>query len=195
VLHLGALYLMFGLTYMIYGTFIVTTMVAERGMAEVTAGKFWAWVGFFSLFSGPLFGMLSDRIGRKGGFMAVFAVQSISYGLAGLNPGMWGLYLSIGLYGLAAWSIPTIMTAAVGDYLSPARAAAGFSIVTFFFGAGQTFGPSIAGIVAKQTGTFSSSYLMAAAATGFAIMLASFLRKPHRDDTRTAHSSRKEAIP
>src|SRR3972149_1488846 len=164
VLHLGALYLMFGLTYMIYGTFIVTTRVAERGMAEVKAGKFWAWVGFFSLFSGPLFGMLSDRIGRKGGFMAVFAVQSISYGLAGLNPGMWGLYLSIGLYGLAAWSIPTIMTAAVGDYLSPARAAAGFSIVTFFFGAGQNFGPSIAGIVAKQTGPFSGSHLMAAAA-------------------------------
>src|SRR3990170_2622812 len=62
VVHLGVLYLLFGLTYMIYGTFIVTTMVAERGMATITAGKFWAWVGFFSLFCGPLFGMLSDRI-------------------------------------------------------------------------------------------------------------------------------------
>jgi MFS family permease len=181
VVHLGVLYFLFGLTYMIYGTFIVTTMVTERGMAEVTAGRFWAWVGFFSLFSGPLFGMLSDRIGRKRGFMAVFAVQSISYGLAGANPGMWGLYLSVGLYGIAAWSIPTIMTAAVGDYLGPVRAAVGFSIITFFFGAGQTLGPSLAGIVAKQTGTFSGSYLIAAGATGFAIVLASFLRKPHRE--------------
>jgi MFS family permease len=183
--HLGVLYLLFGLTYMIYGTFIVTTMVAERGMAEVSAGRFWAWVGFFSLFSGPLFGSLSDRIGRKGGFMAVFAVQTLSYGLAGVNAGMWALYLSIGLYGIAAWSIPTIMAAAVGDYLGPARAAAGFSIITFFFGAGQTLGPSVAGMVAKQTGTFSSSYLLAAAVTGTAIFLASFLRKPHREDPRT----------
>ena len=145
-------------------------------------GKFWALGVSFSLFSGPLFGMLSDRIGRRGGFMAVFAVQSISYGLAGANPGMWGLYLSVGLYGIAAWSIPTIMTAAVGDYLGPARAAAGFSIITFFFGAGQTLGPSIAGVVAKQTGTFSSSYLMAAGATGIAILLAYFLRQPHTEN-------------
>jgi MFS family permease len=178
MLHLGILYLIFGLTYMIYGTFIVTTMVAERGIPEVTAGRFWAWVGFFSLFSGPLFGALSDRIGRKGGFMAVFAVQAVSYGLASVDIGMWALYLSIALYGIAAWSIPTIMTAAVGDYFGLARAAAGFSIITFFFGAGQTLGPGLAGIVAKHTGTFSSSYLLAAAATGFAVLLASFLRKP-----------------
>ncbi len=182
VAHLGILYLLFGLTYMIYGTFIVTTMVAERGMPEVTAGRFWAWVGFFSLFSGPLFGALSDRIGRKGGFMAVFAVQTVCYGLAGVKLGMWALYLSIGLYGIAAWSIPTIMTAAVGDYLGPARAAAGFSIITFFFGAGQTLGPGLAGIVAKQTGTFSVSYLVAAAATGTAVLLASFLRNPLPDE-------------
>jgi MFS family permease len=182
VVHLGILYLLFGLTYMIYGTFIVTTMVAERGMAEVTAGRFWAWVGFFSLFSGPLFGILSDRIGRKGGFMAVFAVQTVSYGLASVDLGMWALYLSIALYGIAAWSIPTIMAAAVGDYLGPARAAAGFSIVTFFFGAGQTLGPALAGIVAKTTGTFSTSYLMAAAATGTAAVLASLLRKPPREN-------------
>src|SRR3990172_6760905 len=112
-------------------------------------------------------GGVGAGMGGRGGFMGVLAVQSISYGLAGANPGMWGLYLSIGLYGIAAWSIPTIMTDAVGDYLRPPRAAAGFSIITFFFGAGQTLGPSIAGIVAKQTGTFSGSYLMAAGATGF----------------------------
>ena len=72
------------------------------------------------------------------------------------------------------------------NHLGPARAAAGFSIITFFFGAGQTLGPSVAGMVAKQTGTFSSSYLLAAAATGTTIFLASTLRKPHREDPRTA---------
>lgn len=114
--------------------------------------------------------------------MAVFTVQTLSYGLAGVNFGMWALYLSIILYGIAAWSIPTIMAAAVGDYLGPARAAAGFSIVTFFFGAGQTIGPGLAGVVAKQTGTFSICYLIAAAATGAAVLLSSFLRTPHRED-------------
>ncbi len=178
LLHLGILYLFFGATYMIYGTFVVTTMVSERGMAEATAGRFWAWVGFFSIFSGPLFGMLSDRIGRRGGFMAVFAVQTAAYGLVAGNLGVWALYLSVVLYGLAAWSIPTIMAAAVGDYFGTAGAAAGFSIVTFFFAAGQTLGPSLGGIVAKQTGTFSTSYLMAAVITGVAVLLTALLRKP-----------------
>jgi MFS family permease len=178
IAHLGALYFLFGFTYVIYGTFIVTTMVAERGMAEAAAGRFWAWVGFFSLFSGPLFGILSDRIGRRGGFMAVFAVQTAAYGLASAPLGAWALYLSVVLYGIAAWSIPAIMAAAVGDYLGPARAAAGFSTVTVIFGAGQTVGPGIAGILAKSTGTFAHSYLLAAAATGAAILLASRLRNP-----------------
>lgn len=180
LLHLGILYLLFGATYMIYGTFVVTTMVAERGLAEAVAGRFWAWVGFFSLFSGPLFGALSDRIGRKGGLMTVFAVQTAAYGLVSIKLGIWALYLSIALYGISAWSIPTIMAAAVGDYFGAEGAAAGFSIITFFFAAGQTLGPGIGGIVAKNTGSFGSSYMVAAAATGIAVMLAYFLRKPNQ---------------
>lgn len=176
--HLGVIYFLFGLTYMVYGTFIVTTMVAERGMAEALAGRFWAFVGFFGLFSGPLFGSLSDRIGRKGGFMAVFAVHTVAYGLAAASLGNWALYLSVFLYGIAAWSIPTIMGAAVVDYLGPERAAMGFSAVTFFFGAGQTLGPGLAGVVAKAAGSFSVSYLLAAVATGIAVLLAFFLKPP-----------------
>ncbi len=177
VIHLGIIYLIFGFTYMIYGTFIVTTMVAERGMAVAAAGTFWSWVGLIGIFSGPLFGALSDRIGRRGGFMAVFAVQTVCYGLAGSALGPWSLYLSVVLYGMSAWSIPIIMTAAVGDYMGVARAATAFSVITFFFAAGQTLGPSAAGIVARGSGSFSASYLMAAALTGAGILVTAFLRK------------------
>lgn len=178
VAHLGIIYLVFGFTYMIYGTFIVTTMVVERGMPVATAGRFWSWVGLIGLVSGPLFGSLSDRIGRRGGFMAVFAVQTACYATAGLDLGAWSLLLSVALYGMSAWSIPTIMAAAVGDYLGPARAASAFSAITFFFGAGQTLGPSIAGIISKSTGTFSESYLLAAACTGLGALVAFRLPKP-----------------
>ena len=39
VVHLGVVYLIFGLTYMVYGTFIVTSMVAERGMPVAAAAS------------------------------------------------------------------------------------------------------------------------------------------------------------
>ena len=178
LLQLGLLYLAFGATYMVYGTFVVTTMVVEYHFPETRAGLFWSWVGFFGLFSGVLFGTISDRIGRKGGLMLVFAVQTVAYLLAGSGLGSFALLLSVFFYGIAAFAIPAIMAVAVGDYLGLNRAAAAFSIVTFFFAVGQTIGPGTAGVIAEATGTFTTSYLVSAALTGGAILLAAFLPRP-----------------
>jgi predicted MFS family arabinose efflux permease len=181
IYYLGAIYFLFGYTYVIYATFIVTTLVKERGFPERVAGNFWMWVGFLSLFSGPVFGTLSDRLSRKAGLIIVFTLQAVSYLLiASRLPGMF-LYLSIGFYGMVAWSIPSIMAAAVGDYVGARKAAAAFGLVTFIFGLGQITGPAVAGILAEKTGGFTSSYYMAAAFAGVAILLAVFLRKPETD--------------
>ena len=180
LVHLGTLYFIFGATYVIYGTFIVTTMVEEYGFSEVIAGRFWSWVGFFSLFSGVLFGILSDRIGRKGGLVAVFSVQTLAYLLAGSNLGEKVIFVSIMLYGVAAFAIPAIMAAAIGDYLGKARAAAGFSIITFCFAIGQTIGPAVAGVVAESTGTFTVCYLASSGLTIVAALLSCFLPSPKR---------------
>lgn len=176
--HLGILYFIFGTTYVIYGTFIVTTMVEEYGFAEASAGSFWAWVGFFSLFSGTLFGMLSDRAGRKKGLMTVFIVQTMAYTLAGANLGTVALFASVMLYGVAMFASPAIMAAAVGDYLGKARAAAAFSLITFCFAVGQTLGPAVAGAVAESSGTFTGSYLASALLTGVAVIWTRFLPEP-----------------
>lgn len=167
---LGLLYLAFGLTYMVYGTFFVTSLVSEHGYLEKVAGQFWSWVGFFSLFSGILFGTLSDRIGRKRGLMTVFIVQTLAYLLAGSGLGYAALMLSVVLYGVTAWSIPAIMAAAVGDYLGAAKAAAGFSLITFFFAGGQVCGPAIAGIIAERFGSFALPFLLCALVTAGAAL-------------------------
>jgi MFS family permease len=178
LLQLGGLYLVFGITYMVYGTFIVTAMVTEYGFSEARAGFFWSWVGLFALTSGVLFGVLSDRIGRKWGLFLVFAIQSVAYLLAGSGLGNIALLVSIVLYGLSVFAIPAIMAAAVGDYLGLPRAAAAFSIITVFFAIGQTLGPGAAGLLATANGTFSSSFLIAAALTIVAALLTTRLPKP-----------------
>lgn len=184
LVRLGLLYLAFGATFMVYGTFIVTTMVREYGFSESKAGMYWSWAGFFSLFSGVLFGMLSDRIGRKHGLALVFAVQSTAYLLAGLKPGSIGLMISIALYGSAVFAIPAIMAAAVGDYLGLSRAAAAFSTITIFFAAGQTVGPAMAGLIGKSTGSFTGAYLMATLITAIAMIFALYLPKPCHSPSR-----------
>ena len=178
IYHLGGIYFLFGFTYVIYATFTVTTLVRERGFSESVAGDFWMWVGFLSLFSGPVFGALSDRLGRKAGLIVAFSFQAVSYLLIATRlPGMF-LYLSIGCYGLVAWSIPSIMAAAVGDHVGARKAAAAFGLVTFLFGLGQISGPAVAGMLAERTGSFSGSYYMAAAFAGGAILLTGFLKRP-----------------
>ena len=180
LLRLGLLYLVFGATFMVYGTFIVTTMVKEYGFSEARAGLYWSWVGFFSLFSGVGFGALSDAIGRKRGLALVFLVQTVAYLLAGLKTGSVGLVVSVVLYGLAVFAIPAIMAAAIGDYLGLSRAATSFATVTIFFAAGQTIGPACAGLIAGTTGSFTSAYLFAAVLTAGAAFFALSLPKPAR---------------
>ena len=178
IYHLGALYFLFGYTYVIYATFIVTTLVQERGFSETVAGNFWSWVGFLSLFSGPVFGTLSDKLGRKTGLIMVFSIQMCAYMLVALSlPGLF-LYLSIGFYGIVAWAIPSIMAALVGDYVGPRKTARVFGFITFIFALGQIAGPAVAGFLAEKYGSFSSSFFMAALFAGLAIVLASFLKKP-----------------
>jgi len=64
------------------------------------------------------------------------------------------------------------MAAAVGDRLGPGRATYAFGVITFLFGFGQTVGPAVAWIMAEQSGSFSTSYLLAALLATLAILLA-----------------------
>ena len=180
MVHLGCIYALFGATYVVYATFIVTAMVNERGFGENTAGTFWAVIGGLSIFSGPLFGLLSDRLGRKIGMMVVYTLFTISYVLVAADLPNLFLYVSIGIFGLAVWSIPTIMSAAVGDYTEPVRAAKAFGFITLFFGAGQITGPAVAGFTADITGTFSMAFWLCALLTTSAVVLTYFLRRPSK---------------
>ena len=173
--QLGAIYSLFGFGYVIYATFIVTTLVKERGFSEADAGQVWAWIGLLSLFSGPGLGILSDRLGRKAALIIVFTCQAAAYLLVALPLPAPLVYLSVALYGLVAWSVPGIMAAAVGDYLGPSRAVAAFGTVTLFFGIGQICGPALAGVLAKSSGSFALSYVIAALSALMALALATRL--------------------
>lgn len=178
--HCGAIYFLFGSTYVIYITFFVTFLVQDYGLTEQAAGSLWAWVGLLSLGSGPIFGYLSDRYGRKFGLVTVFSIQTVAYVLAAFQLPIVCVYLSLFCFGLVVFSIPTIMAALVGDYAGPERASAMFGFVTFVFGIGQVTGPFIAGMLAERTGTFSTSFMLAAVLATVAIILSLLL--PGKDN-------------
>lgn len=177
LLHLGGIYFFFGFTYVIYVTFVVTTLINDYSFSEAVAGRFWFWFGLLGMFSGPLFGSLSDRVGRARTLALVYGFQGIAHLLLALNPMPGSVYLSIGLFALCAWSVPSIMAASVGDYLGPVKAASGFATVTLFFSIGQISGPALAGILAEKSGSFSQSYLLAGLLTATAVLFSLTLPK------------------
>jgi MFS family permease len=175
ILHCGAIYFLFGFTYVIYATFFVMSLVQERGMTEHEAGALWSWIGLLSLVSGPFFGMISDKYGRRAGLITVFSIQMTAYGMAMTIWPLPFLYISLICFGIVAWSVPTIMAALVGDFVGPEKAAAVFGFITFIFGFGQIAGPFCAGILAETTYGFTASFFLAALFAGIGVMLSAGL--------------------
>jgi MFS family permease len=131
-----------------------------------------------SVFSGFLFGGLSNRLGRKRAAMLACTLFTVTYALAAADLPDLFLFASIGLFGLTVWSIPTIMLATVGDYTGSALAVKAFGFITLFFGAGQIMGPAVAGFIADNTGTFQMAFWLCALLTASAVVLTRFIRPP-----------------
>ncbi|AGL00923.1 MFS transporter [Desulfoscipio gibsoniae] len=162
--HLGFIYLFFGFEYIIYGTFFSTALVSDKGFTQAQAGAMWALAGAIGIFSGILWGAVSDYIGRKYALAIVFALHAVCYYLfysANADGGM--LLVSVILYGLTAFSIPGIVAATCGDYVGARLAPAALGMVTLFFAIGQAAAPSVAGYLADATCSFNKAFLLAAA--------------------------------
>ena len=177
IIRLGTVYFLFGMTYVVYLTFVVTTLVREHGMAEARAGQFWIWMGVFTLICGPLMGALSDRLGRRAGIAMAFLLQGCAYALIAQGSGNAVIYLSVALFGLSAFGVPLIITAAVADYLTPGRAVGVIGAITVIFGLGQMLGPVLAGLMAEYSGSFTPAYLAATSLVALAIAIT--LTLPH----------------
>ncbi|HBY94991.1 MAG TPA: MFS transporter, partial [Chloroflexi bacterium] len=176
--HLAAVYAMFGFAYIIYATFFATYLTKEGGWSPAAAGGLWATIGALSIFSGFIWGAISDTIGRKYGLALVFLLQGLSILIFALFRTPAGFYLSAILFGLTAWSIPGIMAAACGDYVGPRLAPAALGLITVIFGIGQAFGPSLAGAIADSTGSFELAFIVAALAEGVGAAGALLLTRP-----------------
>jgi len=138
----------------------------------------WALVGGLSIFCGVIWGSISDRLGRSKGAALAYLFLGLSYIIYALIKVKFGLYLSAVVFGLTAWSIPTIMAATAGDFVGPRLAPAGLGFITLFFGIGQALGPALGGYLADITNSFTVPFLVAGGISFIGMFLSLFLKKP-----------------
>jgi MFS family permease len=162
VWHLGVVYLAYGFSYIIYMTFFAKRLISDVGYTKEAAGSLFMLVGWLSLFCGVIWGSFSDRFGRKPALIAVYLLQASAFALFAASTHSASLIASAVLFGVTAWSIPTIMAATCGDALGPRLAPAALGLITLFFGLGQAVGPTVAGALADAMGDFSLAFWLAA---------------------------------
>jgi nitrate/nitrite transporter NarK len=180
VWYLGTVYFFYGLSYIIYMMFFAAFLVKEMGLTQQWAGGLWALVGGLSIFCGVIWGAISDRLGRDKGAALAYLVLGISYLIYALIKVKFGFYLSAVMFGLTAWSIPTIMAAAAGDFVGPRLAPAGLGFITLFFGIGQALGPALGGYLADTTMSFSVPFMVAAGISFLGMIISFFLNQFRR---------------
>jgi predicted MFS family arabinose efflux permease len=175
VRFIALIYVLFGFSYIIYATFFSDHLIGEHGFSIAEAGKLWSIIGVASLASGFIWGVFSDRIGRKYGLGMVLFLQACSFLSFGLAGPLWSIYLSVILFALTAWSIPAIVAAAAGDFVGSELAPAAFGFLTAVFGIGQVLGPFVGARMAAATGSYSPVLILAAAAAFMGAVLSMFL--------------------
>jgi len=176
--YLGVVYFFYGLSYIIYMVFFAAYLVKEMGLSPSWAGGLWAMVGGLSVFCGVIWGSISDRVGRSRGAALAYLVLGISYLIYALIRNKYGFYLSAVMFGLTAWSIPTIMAAAAGDFVGPRLAPAGLGFITLFFGIGQALGPALGGYIADISRSFTIPFLTAAIISFVGMVFSLYLKSP-----------------
>jgi MFS family permease len=178
--HLAGVFFTFGFSYVIYMQYFSAYLINEAKIGVEKAGDYLMLLGVLSIFCGPFWGIISDRIGRNYGLALVFLTQGTSYLFFGLVHSPLGHLASTILFGLTAWSVPSIVAATVGDMVGPRLAPAALGFTIFLFSIGQVLAPPVAGKIADLTGSFTPAFILSAMVAFIGMAGALLIRRPSR---------------
>lgn len=178
VWHLGLLSGINTFAWVGFATFFGAYLINEQGESPQTAGTLWGLAGFLALFSGLLWGSLSDRFGRKAALALIFVTEMVAFATFALWPALPGYALAAILYGSIARANLAVSAAACGDLVGPRLAPAAFGINGLVAGLGLVLGPMLAGPLADAAGSFRPVFLVSAAAATVGLLVALRLRMP-----------------
>ncbi|HJO70091.1 MAG TPA: MFS transporter [Rhodospirillales bacterium] len=157
-----------------------------------TVALLMASYSFTQFLSAPLWGGLSDRIGRRPVLLMSLAGATVSYIWLGMADSLWMLFAARSLGGAMAGNIAAAF-AYVADVTPPEGRAKGMGLIGAAFGLGFMSGPAIGGILAGPDPASANFHLPAFAAAGLSIaaLLAAvfFLRESLAPEARTGASA------
>jgi len=143
--------------------------VTHFGASAVVVGLLAATFSFCQFVSAPLWGHISDRIGRKRVLIVSQIGATIGWAMLGLAPNIAAaltiapiavVFVARVLEGISGGNI-SITQAYVADLVAPKERARAFGLISAMFAAGMVFGPFGGGVLYARFG-FAMPFLVAA---------------------------------
>ncbi len=168
-------YLMFGLGYIGYMTFIVT-LLREQGLGGGTITAFYVLLGLAVMASSFVWARLLQR--HRGGrpLALLNGLLAVATLLPVLSNHLAAVFLSGVLFGGVFLSVVASTTALVRHNAEPAAWASGIAAFTIVFAAGQIAGPALVGLIADSAGGLQRALAWSAGALALGSVLASLQR-------------------
>ena len=166
-----SLYIVFGITYVVFVTFFVSAAIDKWNVDIYLSGLFWAVLGVFGIFAGPIFGYIADKFSAYKALILIFVLQTLANTILVLDLPVNTLWLSVAFFGISVWAIPSLITLLCSQYFGGPRTAFVVSQVTLVFAVGQIIAPVGAGYIYDRTLDFSYVFLVSAILTALAVVL------------------------
>lgn len=168
-------YLMFGLGYIGYMTFVIAWM-RESGAPAAMVVPVWVVLGVATIaaplvWSGPLARWPGGR--PMAATMSVLAVGAL---LPLLGTGYLTMLSSAAMFGLAMFSVPSSVSSLIKRSLEKPAWGAAMATFTVVFAAGQTFGPVVAGWLSDSFGSLRPGLTASVAVLMLGAVIAVFQR-------------------
>ncbi|WP_127531456.1 MFS transporter [Paenibacillus kobensis] len=146
-------------------------LATDSGSAEMHTGLMLAIYSAVSFILSPLWGGLSDRIGRRPVILTGILGFAISFLLFGLAAGNLPLmYASRVLGGLFSGAVTSVIVAYVADITPPEQRTKGMGLVGMSIGLGFTIGPGVGGLLSRIS--LEMPFYIAACLSGVTFLLA-----------------------
>ncbi|MBD8070901.1 MFS transporter [Bacillus sp. PS06] len=172
----------------------VMPFYAEQiGASPTQLGLLMAVYSLMQLIFAPMWGRISDRVGRKPIIMVGIFGLALSFFLMGISTELWMLFAARIIGGFfSSANMPTVM-AYVADVTSEENRGKGMGIIGASVGLGFIFGPAIGGIFSQ--GNLNTPFFLAGASSLLTFFLVMFvLKESLTDQQRQAQSQRRTPL-
>lgn len=137
--------------------------------------------------SGPQWGRLSDRIGRKPVIMICLAGAACAYLLLGLASELWMVFAARGFAGLMAGNFG-VASAMIADITTPQNRARGMGLTGAAFGLGIVLGPLLGGLLTVDGSGFTLPCIVAGSMSLLAMLAAGIFLPESLTAEKRAHN-------